>query len=169
MLPDASRFDIKILATDIDPQVIATARAGTYSLASTAPIDHDLRERFLFPDRRTETEKNLVVSQDVRSLVAFRELNLIADWPMKGPFDVIFCRNVVIYFEDETREAIWRKMAKIIAPGGHLYIGHSERISNPRTEFVIAGNTIYRLPEGAQTARGQRLDAQNAREHGEEG
>ena len=78
--------------------------------------------------------------------MAFRELNLIGDWPMKGKFDVIFCRNVVIYFDEPTQERIWSRFAPALVPGGTLYIGHSERVSGPAaSQFETTGLTTYAL------------------------
>jgi chemotaxis protein methyltransferase CheR len=89
------------------------------------------------------------VGEAARDLVTFRELNLMGQWPMKGPFDVIFCRNVVIYFEEETQARIWSRYAPLLAPGGRLYIGHSERVSGPATAlFETDGLTTYRLVGG---------------------
>ncbi len=84
-------------------------------------------------------------SEALRNLVTFRELNLIGDWPMKGGFDVIFCRNVAIYFEEETQSRIWSRFAPLLPKGGVLYIGHSERVSGPATNLLTpAGITTYR-------------------------
>ena len=154
LMPDAPQYDIKILATDIDPDVLKVARNGAYSQPAIAPIDEAIRNQFLFPDRRTE-ERNWVVNKDVRALVSFRELNLIAEWPMKGRFQAIFCRNVVIYFEEHTRETIWRQMGGMLSPGGHLYVGHSERIASPRTQFSVTGQTIYQMPHADLEAKGR--------------
>jgi len=89
------------------------------------------------------------VGEAARDLVSFRELNLMGQWPMKGPFDIIFCRNVVIYFEEETQARIWSRYAPLLSPGGRLYIGHSERVSGPATVlFETDGLTTYRLVGG---------------------
>lgn len=78
--------------------------------------------------------------------MSFRELNLIGDWPMRGKFDVIFCRNVVIYFDDATQEMVWSRFTPMMAPGATLYIGHSERVSGPATtQLQTCGLTAYRL------------------------
>ncbi|MEG1453628.1 CheR family methyltransferase, partial [Brevundimonas sp.] len=88
-------------------------------------------------------------SETLRRLVVFNELNLIGKWPMKGTFDVIFCRNVVIYFDDATQEKIWSRFAPILNPGGSMYIGHSERVSGPSTgAFKTCGLTTYQRTEG---------------------
>jgi chemotaxis protein methyltransferase CheR len=146
-MPDAARFDIKILASDIDTDVLRLGRAGVYADAATAPIDKEMRQRWLAPGRRAGDENNWAVGPELRGLVAFRRLNLVDEWPMKGPFQAIFCRNVLIYFEQETRERIWRQMADLMAPGGHLYVGHSERVHGEPMRFTPVAHTIYRLTD----------------------
>ena len=82
--------------------------------------------------------------------MAFKELNLIGDWPMRGRFDVIFCRNVVIYFDDATQERVWSRFAPILNPGGVLYIGHSERVTGPAAQLLQPGGlTTYVKGAGA--------------------
>src|ERR1700753_4183063 len=81
-------------------------------------------------------------SDTVRALVRFKQLNLLKDWPMRGPFDAIFCRNVMIYFDQATQDGIWARFAHLLPPGGHLYIGHSERIASD--SFSLAAQTAYR-------------------------
>jgi chemotaxis protein methyltransferase CheR len=84
----------------------------------------------------------------VRELVSFKPLNLIQPWPMKGPFDAIFCRNVVIYFDEPTQERVWQRFAPLVSPGGKLYVGHSERVGASVTAFESAGLTAYRKAGG---------------------
>ena len=83
------------------------------------------------------------VGLSVKRLVSFKELNLIGDWPMKGKFDVIFCRNVVIYFDEPTQMRIWTRFADLLPVGGHLYIGHSENLGSGGEGFRLVGKTIY--------------------------
>jgi chemotaxis protein methyltransferase CheR len=140
-LPDAARYDVRILATDIDPKVVAAARAGRYRADAVEPIPPALRERWL--NKESGADAMWQVSDALRQLITFNELNLIGEWPMRGRFDIIFCRNVVIYFEDETQAAIWTRFRDKLTPQGRLYIGHSERIDVPG--FLSDGLTIYRL------------------------
>jgi chemotaxis protein methyltransferase CheR len=108
-------------------------------------IPKDVRERW-FVKQRCDGGLNWSVGQELRDLVSFRELNLIGAWPMKGSFQAIFCRNVVIYFEDDTQKRIWSRFQSLLSPGGRLYIGHSERVSGPAAQaFESEGITIYRL------------------------
>ncbi len=140
-LPEAASLDVKILATDIDPNMIAEGKAGVYREDAVAPVPLDLRRKWF-----KKSGAGWEVADELRELVAFRELNLIGDWPMKGKFDVIFCRNVVIYFDEPTQERIWGRFAPALVPGGTLYIGHSERVSGPAaSQFETTGLTTYAL------------------------
>ena len=140
-LPEAADLDVRILATDIDPNMVAEGKAGIYREDAVAPVPLELRRKWF-----KKAPGGWEVADELRELVAFRELNLIGDWPMKGRFDVIFCRNVVIYFDEPTQERIWSRFAPMLEPGGALYIGHSERVSGPATgQLQTAGLTTYRL------------------------
>lgn len=143
MLPEAARLDVKILATDIDPVVVATARAGVYRADVQSVVPQPLRDKWLARDRESGAWR---VKDEVKALVTFNQLNLIGAWPIKGPFDVIFCRNVVIYFEDETQAHVWGRFHKMLAPEGRLYVGHSERVDVPG--YVSDGLTVYRKTGG---------------------
>ena len=141
LMPDAANFDVKILATDIDRAVVATAREGRYDEAAVSAIPSDLRQRWF----KRDGDGSWRVDDEVRELVSFRELNLIGSWPMKQQFDAILCRNVVIYFEEDTQAAIWKRFAPMLQPGGYLYIGHSERVTGEAAQcFETAGITTYR-------------------------
>lgn len=142
-LPDAVRHDVKILASDIDPNVVETARAGVYSRESLEAVPASDRNRLR---RAPEAGADMWrLSDEVRELITFRELNLVRPWPMSGKFDVIFCRNVVIYFDDATQEQVWKKFIDVMNPGARLYIGHSERVSGDNGRLVSDGLTAYRL------------------------
>lgn len=142
-IPDAASLDVKILATDIDKTVIATAQRGQYAGALLQNVPDGMRRKFITP--AADAEDEYLIDPGVKALVTFREMNLIRDWPVRGPFDVIFCRNVVIYFADATEQAVWSKFAKVLSPGGRLYIGHSERVAGPATSaFESVGVTAYR-------------------------
>lgn len=142
VFPEAARYDVRILATDIDPNVVAKAKAGVYHDDAVSPIPASLRDRWL--RRQRDTNESLwSVKDEVRAIVTFNELNLIGDWPMRGRFDVIFCRNVVIYFEEATQAVLWNRFRNVLTADGRLYIGHSERIDVPG--YVSDGMTIYKL------------------------
>ena len=145
MCPDAARLDIRILATDIDTKIVARAKAGLYSEDAVSPIPPALRSKWMTSERSRDLPWS--VNPDVKSIVTFNELNLIGQWPMRGRFDVIFCRNVVIYFEEDTQSRIWGRFAQFLAPGARLYVGHSERVDLPC--FASDGLTVYRLAGSA--------------------
>jgi chemotaxis protein methyltransferase CheR len=149
VLPNAASYDIKVLATDIDPNVLAEGAAGTYSDQVLAPVPADQRQHW-FTASRTKEGKSWTANETLRSLIAFRELNLIGNWPMRGSFDGIFCRNVVIYFEERTQAELWSRFVPQLTSGGYLYIGHSERVTGPSAgSFENEGITTYRLKAGA--------------------
>lgn len=136
--PDLKRWDFRILATDIDTAVIARAAEGVYPQSELSGLSAE-RARLL-----ETTGSGLVrVPQAVRELVAFKPLNLIAPWPMKGPFDAIFCRNVAIYFDKPTQADVFGRFSSMLAPEGFLYIGHSENLGSGGEAFRLVGKTIY--------------------------
>jgi chemotaxis protein methyltransferase CheR len=144
LMPEAADYDIRILATDIDPNVVAEGREGVYADHLLAGVPDDFRRRFTGPAPASPGRTRM--AEGLRELVSFRELNLIGDWPMRGKFDVIFCRNVVIYFGDDTQSQVWRRFTPLMAPGGVLYIGHSERVTGPAADQLRPdGITTYRL------------------------
>lgn len=142
LFPDAARYDFRILASDIDPNILAKARAGVYREDAVEPIPATIRDRWLSREG-DRGERVWRVKDEVRALITFKELNLIGDWPMRGRFDAIFCRNVVIYFEEKTQTFLWNRFKEKLTPDGRLYIGHSERVDAPG--FASDGLTIYKL------------------------
>ena len=143
--PEAEREDVKILATDIDRNVIAAAEAGVYDEGQMEGVTPELRRKFFEPC----PDGRLRVIEPLRRMVSFRRLNLLEDWPMQGPFAAIFCRNVVIYFDEPTQQKLWTKFTPLLAPGGALYIGHSERVTGPAADKVVGdGVSTYRLNGG---------------------
>lgn len=137
---DISSWDVKILATDIDSGMIETGNAGEYSDTELKNISQEYQQYL----RHHKGNKRLQVVEDIKKLVLFRQLNLLEAWPMKGPFDAIFCRNVVIYFDKPTKQKLFERMAEILPLNGLLYIGHSESLNGISDRFESAGRTIYR-------------------------
>ena len=142
-----AKWDLKILATDIDSDVIAAAQTGVYPLDRLAAVSKERLQR-CFQQGRRRRSGNAVVKPSLRSLITFRTLNLLHSWPMRGPFDVIFCRNVMIYFDQSTRERLVNRFAQLLAPGGYLCLGHSESIHGGATPLRLVGKTIYRKAGG---------------------
>lgn len=149
LAPEAAKYDLKILATDIDPAVVATAQKGEYLWPAVQDIAPPIRHRFLTPS--TNGAPLYEVSEQARKIVTFRTLNLLAPLPFKGVFDVIFCRNVTIYFDQQTRARAWMQILKALAGDGQLYIGHSERVSGPAADKLKTnGLTAYCLANKAE-------------------
>ena len=145
-LPEAPRLNIRILATDIDPPVIARARGGIYSAEESSGLPPPLAARYTTPGTRGQ----LHIAPQVSEMIRYATLNLIEDWPVQGPFDAIFCRNVAIYFDKPTQTRLWSRFAELLAPGGLLFIGHSERVTGPACErLTSAGITAYRQTAAA--------------------
>jgi chemotaxis protein methyltransferase CheR len=134
--------DAKILATDIDANVIEVARAGRYKRDALGPLGSKLERDYFAIDPETDT---LQIRDTIKKKVSFGELNLVSEIPVRGPFDAIFCRNVAIYFETETQQKLWNVFANLLSPDGLLFIGHSERVTGPALKKLkICGVTTYR-------------------------
>lgn len=138
-----SGWDTKILATDIDSEVIAAARQGVYPVERLSSVPQE-RLRRCFRKGVGANAGQALIQPEIAKLISFRPLNLLQAWPMKGPFDVIFCRNVMIYFDQATRERLVSRFAELLAPDGYLCIGHSESIHAGTAPFRLVGKTIYR-------------------------
>ena len=136
---------LRILATDIDTDVLSKARAGIYPIDQLQKIPADRLKRF-FLRGEGRNQGLAIMREEVRHLVHFRRLNLLDEkWPMRGRFDFIFCRNVMIYFDKQTQYAVLKKIAGCLKPGGLLFVGHSESFHGAQDLFRICGNTVYAL------------------------
>ena len=145
LFPNAADYDFKILATDIDPKILAQARAGIYDEGALETVSPAMRKQW-FNEVNVGGRTKYEIVDKVKKLITFNELNLMSQWPFKGNFDVIFCRNVVIYFDEPTQMKIWSRFATLLPIGGHLYIGHSERVSGDAKHlFDNTGITTYRF------------------------
>lgn len=133
-------FDVKILATDLDSEVLAKGRAGEYSLDDIEQLPRDYLSSFV----RNEKSGMGMVKPELKDLIKFNRLNLLGPWPMKVKFDVIFCRNVVIYFNKETQRELFDRLADALEDGGYLFIGHSETLHGVSNRFESIGRTIYK-------------------------
>ena len=144
IFPEAARSNFRILATDVDPEILKKAEAGIYAEEERKGIPEALR-------RYTESAGpgKFTIGQAARELITFGKLNLIEDWPISGPFQVIFCRNVAIYFDKPTQSKLWARFGDMLSPGGHLCIGHSERVLGPAEQmFKAVGITAYQRQSG---------------------
>ncbi|WP_246624826.1 CheR family methyltransferase [Oceanobacter mangrovi] len=136
-----SDWDIKILATDLDSNVLETGHQGIYPADHAAQLDAALRKQFFL---LSADKKSVQVVPELRKMVSFKRLNLLEKWPMKGPFDLIFCRNVVIYFNKDTQRVLFDRFANHLRVDGRLFIGHSENLAGVSDRFKPLGQTIYR-------------------------
>lgn len=140
------RGDVRLLATDISPPVVAKASAGRYDIDGAEGIPADYRKSWTAADGNS-----FAVDAELRSKISARVLNLFADWPMRHEYDVIFCRNTMIYFDEEAKAELCARFAQLLMPGGYLFIGHSERLIGEATQHLSScGQTIYRKHGGAR-------------------
>lgn len=131
--------DVKLLATDISPPVVAATARGHYAASAVSGIPDRYRQAWLRP-----ADGGFQMAEEARALVTARVLNLFGDWPMRQRYDVIFCRNVMIYFDDDAKRELELRLVEQLAPGGHLYIGHSERLIGPAQQGMRpCGQTMY--------------------------
>lgn len=145
-------WDVRILASDIDTQVLAQAAQGIYPAERVADIPRPILERHFL--RGIGSQAGLVrVSPRVRDLVTFRQINLLEEpWPIQTAFDCIFCRNVIIYFDKPTQRRLVERFAGYLKADGYLFLGHSETLYGVSDRFVFLRNTIYRKVEGRNLA-----------------
>ncbi|MGZ5836548.1 MAG: CheR family methyltransferase [Xanthobacteraceae bacterium] len=142
-IPDMKRHDIRMLATDIDTEILNKAARGEFSGNSVDEVPEKYRQFF---EHSEDARGNpiVVIPEPLRSIIAFRQLNLLGPWPLKGLFDVIFCRNVMIYFDGPTKTKLVDRFTEQLKPGGWLYIGHSESLIGSHPGLKLMGRTIYR-------------------------
>jgi chemotaxis protein methyltransferase CheR len=133
-------WDVKLLATDLDSNVLGHGHAGVYGRDRFTSMQGRRLSRFF---AETDDDK-LTAADELRDLISFKQLNLMHEWPMKGPFDAIFCRNVIIYFDKETQRALFERMAMLQRPGDFLFLGHSESLYRVSDRYELIGRTIYR-------------------------
>lgn len=139
---DTARWDCKILATDLDSNVLNHGQQGIYDIARIDTLTEQSKKKWFYKD--SHNPEVVKVKPTLQQCLRFKRLNLLEPWPMKGPFDVIFCRNVVIYFNKDTQRELFDRYADILADGGYLFIGHSESLHKVTDRFESLGKTIYR-------------------------
>jgi len=145
---------VTIIATDIDSNVLETAKAGVYPVARVDKLDPELVKRFFL--RGTGSQEGFVrVRQELRDMITFRQLNLLDDsWSIRSPLDVIFCRNVMIYFDKPTQLEILRKFVPLLRNDGLMFAGHSESFYHADAYFKLRSKTVYELAPKAKAQRG---------------
>ncbi len=146
-IPDLDAWDARILATDLSTRMLARAREGTYEAHRLAEVPGGCLSRY-FTCVHPRGERVYRVNDRLRRLVCFARLNLMEAWPMQGPFDVIFCRNVMIYFDKPTQSRLVEQFWRLLAPGGVLFVGHSESLARVKHGFEYVQPTVYRKGQG---------------------
>lgn len=142
-IPDISAWDLRLLATDISHQCLEQARRGVYALDQLDPVPVALRTRWFQRGAGANAGK-AKVRDELRRRVRFEALNLIGKWPISGPVDVIFCRNVFIYFDKEQQRQIMERYARLQPSGAYLFLGHSESLHSISRDYSLVGQTVYR-------------------------
>ena len=133
----------KLIASDIDSKVLATAGNGVYRIDSMKGMSQERLQRFFLKGKASNAGM-VRVKPELRRLIDFMSVNLIRDdWPFKEPFDVVFCRNVMIYFDAATQRRVLEKIHRVLKPGGLLFVGHAENFSESKDLFVLRGKTVY--------------------------
>lgn len=143
---------VRILATDVDTQVLEQARKGVYSMDRLDKMDPERVRRFFLKGKGAMSGYCKVVPE-LQNLISFRPLNLLhPQWPVRGPFEVIFCRNVMIYFDKDTQYQILKKFMPVLRPDGLLFAGHSESFMHASDLFRTTGRTVYRRNDAVALA-----------------
>lgn len=142
-IPDINAWDLRILATDIDRACLERADSGIYDLGEIEQVSSALRGRWFLRGTGSNAGK-AKVRDALKRFVQFRPLNLIGSWPMSGPIDVIFCRNVFIYFDKAQQKQIMDRYSRLQAPGAYLFLGHSESLHNLSRDYRLVAHTVYR-------------------------
>jgi chemotaxis protein methyltransferase CheR len=135
-------WDVKILATDLDTNVIEIAANGIYDLDKTTGVSEQRFNSWFLQGTGKNTEK-VKISKQLKSLISFKPFNLLHPFPFSGSMDIIFCRNVVIYFDKDTQRQLFDKFANIHDNNGYLFIGHAESLYNVTNRYKLLHNTVY--------------------------
>ncbi|MBI5374351.1 MAG: protein-glutamate O-methyltransferase [Candidatus Schekmanbacteria bacterium] len=141
-IPDIDKIDVKILATDISSRVLEKANSAVYEKEAF----NDLPQAYLrkyFTSVGSNSHQSFRVNENIMKTVYFAQLNLMEQWPMAGKFDVIFCRNVMIYFDRPTREKLINRFWDYLVPGGYLFVGHSESLTGLSHQFGYVQPAVY--------------------------
>lgn len=139
-LPSPESYNLKILATDLDTKMLETASNAEYASGIHKDIPVALRNKYTTV---SDNRNTFSIKSNIRKLISFNRLNLMKDWPFKGGFDVIFCRNVLIYFSNEDKKRITNQLIEKLRIGGYLYMGHAESIMNAPSSIKVVGPTTY--------------------------
>jgi chemotaxis protein methyltransferase CheR len=142
--------NVKILASDLDTHVLDKARQGIYAEERMAKVPEGLQRKYFLRGAKLP-QGSAQVRPELQSMLVFRQINLLdAIWPMRGPFDAIFCRNVMIYFDKPTQYKILSKFVPLLTRDGLLFAGHSESFHHAADLISLRGKTVYELAETAK-------------------
>jgi len=142
-LSDFERRDVLILATDLSTDMVKQTKSAVYSEEKLTTLPKSLLNRY-FVKIGSNGSKSYQLSPTIRKMVRPAKLNLMGSWPMKGPFDVIFCRNVMIYFDVQTQAKLVNRFWDLLGPGGYLFVGHSEGLSSIQHKFQYQQPAVYK-------------------------
>ncbi len=146
------RADIKILATDISSKMLEKAREAIYEKEQTKDIPEPFLKKY-FSQIENDKNERYQISKDLKEMISFAKLNLVQQWPMRGNFDLILCRNVMIYFDRETREDLINRFWNMLGDGGFLFVGHSENLTGITSSFAYEAPAIYQKYENREHKR----------------
>ncbi len=141
-IPDNLGWDVRILATDLDTNVIAKGQSGIYTEERVNGLSRPMLKRW-FSKGKGPNEGSVKVSSELQDIIFFKQLNLMGEWPVRQGVDIIFCRNVVIYFDKTTQTRLFERYANTLKSDGCLFIGHSETLYKVSDRFKLLGKTIY--------------------------
>ncbi|MDP2783507.1 MAG: CheR family methyltransferase [Sulfurimicrobium sp.] len=145
---------VHIIATDLDTNVLAKAEAGIYTMDRLEKMPTDKVKNF-FLKGSGQQEGLARVRPELRNMISFRQINLLdGNWPLRAPFDAIFCRNVMIYFDKQTQHQILSKFVPMLRPDGLLFAGHSESFHHAADLFKLVGNTVYQVADKTKAHHG---------------
>lgn len=145
MLQGQDSWDTKVLATDISIEMLNTAKTGVYDQKRVRPLSPQQKQKYML-SRSVEGEQRFEVRKSLRDIISFGRLNLMGEWPVKGPIDFIFCRNVMIYFDKQTQQKLVSRFWELLDHGGVLFTGHSESLTGIEHKFKYIQPTIYGKP-----------------------
>ena len=142
-IPQNQTWDIKITATDLDSSVLEIAKRGVYTEDRISGIDKKRIKRWFWRGKGNQ-EGMAMVNPELKNIISFKQTNLLEKWPSEGPFDIVFCRNVVIYFDKPTQKILFERIANAMYDDSYLLIGHSESLFKVSNRFKLIGQTIYK-------------------------
>jgi chemotaxis protein methyltransferase CheR len=139
-----SHWDVKILATDLDSSMVERGKAGIYTLERVQGISAERVKKWFKQTLTPNGSYQMQVIPELKEMITFKTLNLMSEWPMRGPIDIIFCRNVVIYFDKPTQRILFDRFANLLGKEGHLFVGHSENLFQLTERYQLLQQTVYR-------------------------